>query len=497
LIEVGLVLELPSPVRLIVLGRITLVLPDETVGLAVLHMDVLGIIDFDKGEASVDATLYDSRVAQFVITGDMAMRAGWGASPSFALAVGGLNPRFLPPPNFPSLNRVTIALASGDNPRLLLAAYLGTTSNTVQVGARLDVYAAADLGVIGKFSVQAYLGFDALFHFGPFEFIIDLSAGVALQRNGKNLFSVDLHLTLTGPQPFHAWGTASFDFLGKHEIPFDLRIGDDPPPEALPTADPLPDLVKATQEPGNWSAQLPSGGSMLVSLGQANLSSAVQPGSAVVLAHPLGDITFRQRVVPLNVDLAKYGNATLSGDRRFSISITVNGSVTDPAPQPVQEYFAPAQFFDLTDDEKLSQPSFDLLDAGLRFGTTGTTHGVAVETDFDYESRVIDIVDKVKTVLPSYQMAQEDALAVAGISAAGRSPLATFGAAKYRGPDLGIKVKPKRYGVASTEDLSGLDGEDANLSYTEALAHKREYSAHHPDEAAQIQVVADHEVANT
>ena len=50
----------------------------------------------------------------------MAMRLSWGPAMSFLLAVGGFHPRFAAPPGFPALERVALALASGDNPKLRL-----------------------------------------------------------------------------------------------------------------------------------------------------------------------------------------------------------------------------------------------------------------------------------------------------------------------------------------------------------------------------------------
>ena len=78
----------------------------------------MGVIDFDVGTASIDAMLVDSRLAhKFALTGAMAMRARWTSGPGagFVLAVGGLNPHFAPPETLPVLQRVSIALASGDS----------------------------------------------------------------------------------------------------------------------------------------------------------------------------------------------------------------------------------------------------------------------------------------------------------------------------------------------------------------------------------------------
>ena len=93
-------------------------MPDPEEAVLSLNLEVLGIIDFDEGEASIDATLYDSRLAIFVLTGDMAARMGWAAKPTSSSPPGASIPRFHAPPGFPELERLAMSLATGDNPRL-------------------------------------------------------------------------------------------------------------------------------------------------------------------------------------------------------------------------------------------------------------------------------------------------------------------------------------------------------------------------------------------
>jgi hypothetical protein len=48
-IEVAVVVEFPAPVRVVIVGRLQALLPDEKERIVVLRMDVLGVIDFDAG----------------------------------------------------------------------------------------------------------------------------------------------------------------------------------------------------------------------------------------------------------------------------------------------------------------------------------------------------------------------------------------------------------------------------------------------------------------
>ena len=58
----------------------------------------------------------------------------------------------------------------------------------------------------------------------------------------------------------------------------------------------------------------------------------------------------------------------------------------------VQDDFAPAQFFEMSDDAKLASPSYEPMQAGLRIGSSefafALAHGVA--SPLDYETRIVD-----------------------------------------------------------------------------------------------------------
>ena len=136
----------------------------------------------------------------------MAIRLDWGADANFLMTVGGFHPAYQPPPmNLPAIRRLTLALLEGDNPRLKLEMYFAVTSNTAQFGAKLELYAAA-----WKFNVYGFLSFDVLFQFNPFYFIAEITAMLALRVGSSSFASIKLTLTLEGPTPWKAQGTAKF-----------------------------------------------------------------------------------------------------------------------------------------------------------------------------------------------------------------------------------------------------------------------------------------------
>jgi hypothetical protein len=82
-LAVGVILEVPDPVRLVLLGLIDAGLPTTEAALIELHIDVLGILDFGAKMLSIDGSLYDSRVLIFSLAGNLALRLSWGDNPNF------------------------------------------------------------------------------------------------------------------------------------------------------------------------------------------------------------------------------------------------------------------------------------------------------------------------------------------------------------------------------------------------------------------------------
>ncbi len=411
--ELGLVLEIPDPVRLLILGRLQVALPDENNALVLIHMDSLGVIDFGKGEVSLDATLYDSRLLSFVLTGDMALRAEFGENPSFLLSIGGWNPRFPAPAGFPSLSRLAITISSSDNARLRLESYLAITSNTLQFGARADFYFG-----VSAFSVAGFVSFDALFHFAPFSFIADLSANVALRAGGTVLMSIGLKLSLSGPSPWHVWGSAEFSILFfSVSISIDMTFGPAPQPVLPPAVDVQALLVAALNDARNWSSELPAGRRPLV---------VFRPNATaqnVLRVHPMAELVVRERIVPLDMTITKFGNAPVSGANRFSMAAvrSDNGSAI-PSIEHLQDSFALAQFTDMTDDQKLSSPAFTRENSGIRF-TTGEfaySYEPALDSSITYNTLMISTNQETQK-LQNYTMPAAALDAAASFGAAARA----------------------------------------------------------------------------
>ena len=132
-------------------------LPADDIAILTLQVNFFGTLDFKTGRLQFDASLYDSHILGYTLTGDMAFRFYWLDDANLLLTAGGFNPAYTPPPmNLPQLSRISIVLFEG-NPDVRAEGYFAVTSNTVQFGARIEL----NYGVHG-FSVSGFLSLDAV-----------------------------------------------------------------------------------------------------------------------------------------------------------------------------------------------------------------------------------------------------------------------------------------------------------------------------------------------
>ncbi|HEV8333456.1 MAG TPA: DUF6603 domain-containing protein [Steroidobacteraceae bacterium] len=447
-LDIAIMIELGKRLRLIVLGMISALLPTKQNDLVRLNMDALGLIDMGALSVAVDAVLVDSRLAQkFVLTGEMALRASMAPGRrNFVMAVGGFNPRFAPPDNFPTLKRITIALASGNNPRLTCEAYFAITSNTVQFGARAELYAAAF-----GFSIEGDVGFDVLIHLLPFHLIADFKASVQLKRGSRSLFKLSVSGTLEGPRPLRISGKASFEiFWCDFTIRFDKTLisGDKPP--LPPAVDVFGELRRVLTAPDAWSTQIAQNRQHGVSLRK------IAAGTTLVL-DPLGNLVVKQTIVPLNTsrDLDTFGGAPIAGTRRFKLQASIEGVTQDV--NIVQDAFAPGQFFDMTDDEKLASPSFEDMDAGAIFGSDAIVidEGASLFAELEYETIIIDEEGAATNeVEDRYPLVPFRLFEQVRFSAVGIAPIRNIGAARFRntGVAAAVTMRTGQFVIASVTD---------------------------------------------
>lgn len=349
--EIGVFIQISEAgglLYIVVIGQAWSHLPTEDAPRLIINVDVLGIIDFGEERVAFDATLFDSRILDITLDGKMALRADWSrGEENFALSVGGFHPRFQQiPPGFPQLRR--LALTMGDNPRLTLTMYLAITPNTLQVGAQLDLW-AKKLG----FTITGGAGFDALFTFSPFSFLVIVNIWVNVRRGWIDL-GVWLELELSGPNPIIASGYAKFKigFFSK-KIPVRAKFGKKVP-EPLPAVSPLAVLKTELQHPRAIRFRLPAWAS-------ANIVFTEAAESKI---DPIADVIILQSAVPLNFPLEKFGGG-IPPETEKKLSITAGlGTEREEA---AQSPFALEQFKNWSTEQRLSAKPFERCDGGICF----------------------------------------------------------------------------------------------------------------------------------
>jgi hypothetical protein len=158
----------------------------------------------------------------------------------------------------------------------------------------------------------------------------------------------------------------------------------------------------------------------------------------------------------------------------------------------VKERFAPGQYFVMSDEEKISRPSFELRDSGVELAweqfAAGPTFaaGPAVASSWDYDTIEIDVASNTRS---SGLATIDSALANRWLTGAiGRQArLSETGNARYVGTPQKITTADASYVLVDTS-TGAQTGPVAGMTYTDALAAKAVT-------ASGTAVVAQHEVA--
>lgn len=480
--ELGLFFELPDVNEIALIGVIRAILPKEDKPILKLQIAFAGIINFEKKFITFDAAIFDSSIAGMALSGDMVFRLRWGDQPTFVLSVGGFHPKFpVPPLNIPSMRRLTVNLLGGDSPRLTLSTYFAITSNTAQFGAAIDLY----WSITDNIKVLGHLGYDALFYFSPFRFQATIEASLSVERKGKTLFSVWLAGLLEGPTPWHVQGAVGFKVLGiQYDKDFDKTFGQSDY-TTLPDVEVWPKLEAALKDKKNWQATMSTNVPLLVTVREITTT-----GNQVVV-HPQGTLAVSQKVVPLNINISRFGNCRPDPDGYSYFSIDISYPSQSNLPKTdLKEYFAPNEYFSLSESERLNRPSFELMTAGAQVTSTSNalTSGGYRARQYDYETTVMDSRrNPVKMMNPTHL---ETALLkpLSGGNASNNSPLNM--PARMRGGNSSsqFSIGGNTYALAQTSNLSQY-GTTTTGSYTEALALLENTLALNPALEGQLQVV--------
>ena len=367
----GLMLQLPNPVEIIIVGALKVGIKDTDI--IRINVYFAGGINFEEG-IWFDASIVDSEIVGIKLEGDMAFRLFWGGNTKgFLLSIGGFHPNYTPEEGMLVSDMKRMALKLDYSLlKVGLEAYLAVTSNSFQIGAHLDICVGWN-----KFGIRGYAGFDALFQFDPFLFMFSIEAGVSVVCGSWKLLSIDLGLSLSGPAPWNAKGDAKFWFLLiPIEVGFDITWGDSKPQLPEKQIKVLPLLEAELQNPSNWI----QGEGGLKDREVCLFNSESEEGLAVL---PIGNLSFNQSIVPMTEKkLDMCNNAVPTDYNSIRIQyIKVEDDRMDLDDENLMDNeFAPALYYLMSHREKLKSPSYVsynsgfIKEGGRKFGSNQTIH---------------------------------------------------------------------------------------------------------------------------
>ncbi len=499
--NIGVFIELTKAPKVVIVGQMSSQIPSPDTALINLNVDVNGFIDFQAGDLGFDANIYKSYLTIFSISGQMSLRAHIKDNPMFLLSIGGFNPNFQPPPSFPTLSRIKVGLCT--QPQLLvnLTCYLAVGSNPFMVGAEVDAYAS-----VGNFYAQGKLGFDALFIFSPFSFTVDICASFAIGYSNAIILAAGLSGTLSGTAPWVIDGSVSFTFLFFHpSVSFHAVVGSAVQQAAPQSAGAVgAALTNALQTPANWSSGTPTGVINVVSINQPT-----PPDSNTILMDPVGTLSVKQSAVPLATPITAYNNSPQTPTLNINMTGVALAGATGATPQnldpsqsqSIVDQFAPASYEILTDDQKLSSPSFQPLPGGVTVAPTYSNASVDnTGPPVNYVTKYVDTAATMTNITSAYTPSASRFQTLVSSATAGQSALANSGPRKYMsGPSSSVSVEDDSYVLVSTDKITpvGMPEGVSSMAWSQANGALQSYLAANPMEKGYVQIIPQTEVASS
>jgi hypothetical protein len=217
-----------------------------------------------------------------------------------------------------------------------------------------------------------------------------------------------------------------------------------------------------------------------------------------VFAHPLAQLGVHERIVPLGLAITRFGQAALAGADEFTITDFRVGTGA-PGYATVQDQFAPAQFFDLSDTDKLSRPSYELHDAGVMMNAGLVTNGSPQPKTIDYETFFIDTpgVIRVDEGVPQpFPWHVIGTVLLTGSAA--QKAISHAGNRGFSAPGNPITVAEPAFVLVDTTTLQP-QGPTATgkTTYSDVHALLTDTLTTTPDKRSSVQIIATHEMTTT
>ena len=393
--KLGLVLEVGLETRVVILGSLGATLPRGAAPVVTLRVDFIGTVEFSTGVVAFDAVLTNSRILTWPVSGEMAVRTGWGPSAGLVVSVGGFHPEFPAPPGFPRLQPMTIDFAT-NNPSLTLTAYMAITLNSVQAGAEASLYVKGPkIRFVGRFEVEGSAGFDALITFDPFAFDTSLWLGLELLLDGDVVCGIGGDLRLRGPNRYEISGKVWAKVLGVTvKVKVNERWGS-PVTETPQIVDGAEVLRAAVEAASGFEPVI-----VATRVSGVGFAAGTRRDAPSVI-DPSGGLRFVQNALPLGVAIDRIGTSRLVGDGNiFELVFSEDGSELEGS--DAVSPFVRGAFFDLTESERLRGPATEVHKSGIELrGPDDLVFDDTAVRTFEFEYETVFLGDDEEDIRPT------------------------------------------------------------------------------------------------
>lgn len=398
-IKIGLLFEAPAW-RFALIGIAKAEIKRKKKVVARLRLDFAIIYDPAKSLFAIDGKLNYSKLLLWKLSGDVAVRIKGGDDPFFLFCAGGFHKSYTPPDNLylpKKMERMKLVMAE-KNPKIQAELFFAFTPNSVQLG--MSAHASYKNWGIG---FEADLGFAALLKTEPFEFQAEVWGSVYLKFFGAS-FGLELRGTVKGPRPWliDLWVTFKIWIWKKTVRVPTIKVGEEAT-EHLDSIEVAPILVAQLEDERNWQGMVPAETASTVSLRATG--DGTDTAGRPLYFHPIGDIHINQSQVPLNRKLDRFGHHRPGDFREFTLELE---GLEQADERLMQTFFAPAQYFELSEEEVFQSKPFERYDSGVNIRSRAELlAGSPLEKPGSYEEIIFDVDQQVISRAPKPENEQD------------------------------------------------------------------------------------------
>ena len=164
--------------------------------------------------------------------------------------------------------------------------------------------------------------------------------------------------------------------------------------------------------------------------------------------------------------------------------------------QAVTEQFAPANFIDLNDSDKLARPSFETMKSGFKLtGNSSLVVPATVSKSVDYELTYLRKKRELRVLGGIYKYVKSLFKTNLKAGAVAKSKLSFSNQRVSTNAPQATEIKEQGFAIASTSDMTAYQDSQIAGRYTEAADAMAQLLAEQPSLRGKVQIVSEHELA--